>query len=73
MSSLRVSKRCYLRYTIACHFSGTQAAAAAGTPAMFTEPEYGYATCPATHGTLTNTFALLGAIHENLIVKVLNT
>jgi hypothetical protein len=70
---LRVRKRCYLRYTISCHFSGTRAAAAADTPAMLTEPEYRYDRCPAAHGTLVNTFALLGANHGNLILPVLNT
>jgi hypothetical protein len=70
---LSVQKRSYLRYTIACHFSRTRAAAAADTSAMLAEPEYRYDTCPAAHGTLINTFALLCANHENMIVKVLNT
>jgi hypothetical protein len=45
---LRERKRCYLRSTIAWHFSGTRAAAAA----MLTEPEYRYDMCSAAHGTL---------------------
>jgi len=39
---------------------------------MLTEPEYRYDMCPAAHSTLINTFALLGANRENLIVQELN-
>jgi hypothetical protein len=52
--------------------SGIRAAAVVGKPAMLTEPEYRSDMCPAAHGTSINTFALLGANHENLIVQVLN-
>jgi len=58
---------------ITCHISGTRAAAAAGTRAMLTEPEYRYDMCPAAHGIQISTFTLLGANHQNLIVQLLNT